>query len=162
VRMQEAAEIGNHWWRGFRTITHPSGYRPDEAAGHGACTVQPPRRCTTQCRRYAVEVPRNPLPLSVLVRPSVRKKVVLVYAPRSPDTLAIALLLFHSGDDAPQPSHFLHQFQHDPVHQRVTLPGSALDARKTLLGQVAVARCHRIRTYVRILNLSRDGRKPGR
>ena len=36
--------------------------------------------------------------------------------------------------------HFLHQFQDDPVHQGVTLPGSALDALQTLLGQVA--RCH--------------------
>ena len=29
------------WWRGFRTMSHPSGYRPDEAAGHRACTMQP-------------------------------------------------------------------------------------------------------------------------
>jgi hypothetical protein len=48
----------------------PSGYKPDEAAGRGTCTMQPPRRCTTQCRRFAVEVPRNPLPLWVLMRPS--------------------------------------------------------------------------------------------
>lgn len=26
----------------------PSGYKPDITAGHGACTMQPPRRCSTQ------------------------------------------------------------------------------------------------------------------
>jgi len=36
-----------------------SGFKPDVTAAHGACTMQPPRRCTTQCRRYHVEVPRN-------------------------------------------------------------------------------------------------------
>lgn len=32
-------------------------------------------------------------------------------------------------------AHFFHQFQHDPVHQRVTFPGSPLDARQAVLGQ---------------------------
>ena len=40
----------------------PSGYKPDEAAGHRACPMQPPRRCTTQFRRPVVGVPRNSQP----------------------------------------------------------------------------------------------------
>ena len=48
----------------------PSGSKPDEPAGHSACPMQPPRCCTTQCGRFQVEVLRNPLSLSVLVRPS--------------------------------------------------------------------------------------------
>jgi hypothetical protein len=62
-------------------------------------------------------------------------------------TRGLALLLLHAGDDPSQPSYFLHQFQHDPVHQHVTLPGSPLDTLQTLLGQVA--RCHGGGTYVR-------------
>ena len=48
----------------------PSGFRPDVIAGHSACPMQPPRRCTTQCRRSHVEVPRKHLALPVLARPS--------------------------------------------------------------------------------------------
>ena len=39
----------------------PSGPKPDITAGHQTCTMQPPRRCTTQCRRFHIQVPRNPL-----------------------------------------------------------------------------------------------------
>jgi hypothetical protein len=50
----------------------PSGFKPDVTAGHRACTMEPPRRCTTQYRRFCVEVPRNPRLLPVLVRPPAR------------------------------------------------------------------------------------------
>jgi hypothetical protein len=56
------------------------------------------------------------------------------------DSRGLALLLLNAHNDPSQTPHFLHQFQHDPVHQRVTFLGSALDALQTLLGQVA--RCH--------------------
>jgi len=69
-------------------------------------------------------------------------KAVLAIALRLAGHPGCALLLLHAGDCRSQPSHFLHKFQHDPVHQSVTFPGSALDARETLLGQVAVARYH--------------------
>jgi hypothetical protein len=39
-----------------------SGLKPDITAGHGTCTRQPPRRCTTQSRRFGGEVPRNSVP----------------------------------------------------------------------------------------------------
>jgi hypothetical protein len=40
----------------------PSGYKPDVTAGHGACPMQLPGRCTTQSCCSAVEAPTNPLP----------------------------------------------------------------------------------------------------
>jgi hypothetical protein len=39
----------------------PSGYKPDVTAGHRTCTMQRPRRCTTQFRCLELGVPRNAL-----------------------------------------------------------------------------------------------------
>jgi copper chaperone len=61
-------------------------------------------------------------------------------------------LLLNFGDDPSQPSHFLHQFQHDPVHQRVTLPAPrSILSRRSSVRLPAVMR----RTYVRHRILSR-------
>jgi hypothetical protein len=52
----------SHIVAGVHDHRAPSGYKPDITAGRSACPMQPPRRCTTQCRRFHVDVPRNALP----------------------------------------------------------------------------------------------------
>jgi hypothetical protein len=67
----------------------------------------------------------------------------------------LALLLLNAGDDPSQPSHFLHQLQHDPVDQRVTLraPRSMLSRRSSVRLPTVMWR-----TYVRSRILSRAKR----
>jgi hypothetical protein len=60
--MHETRQPAFQWWRGLRRFVRRPDLDERERAGRGAVHMQPPRRCTTQCRRSAVGVPRNALP----------------------------------------------------------------------------------------------------
>jgi hypothetical protein len=50
--MYETRRPAFQWWRGFRTMTHPAGYRPDEIAGPGsrAYALHRARACSVSAR----------------------------------------------------------------------------------------------------------------
>jgi hypothetical protein len=59
VHTQKRAKNQRKWWRGFcRSASRPD-LRRCEGAGRRAVPMQPPWRCTTQCRRSSSRVPRN-------------------------------------------------------------------------------------------------------
>jgi hypothetical protein len=57
--MRETRRPSFQWWRGFRTMTHPSGYKPDEVAGEAAVHMHWIGHGPTQYLFSGDLVPRN-------------------------------------------------------------------------------------------------------